>query len=100
MSQVTNEDRKQLVDITTMMKEEKFELIGKLNPATISQMTNMFKDMTERDLDAVLKKKDEEDKVDEKKATFEEFHKIKDYMFAAMYSKHSYNQKHSKEKEN
>ena len=62
MKQVTEKDRLQLIEITKSMQEEKFEFIDKIPGSKMKQMTNMFKDMTNEDLEAVLNKKMKKDK--------------------------------------
>ena len=62
MKQVTEKDRLQLIEITKSMQEEKFEFIDKIPGNKMKQMTNMFKDMTNEDLEAVLNKKMKKDK--------------------------------------
>ena len=56
MKEVTERDRRQLLEITKTMEEEKFEVINEFPSSLMTQMTNMFKEMTNEDLEAVLKK--------------------------------------------
>ena len=65
MRQVTEKDRKHLLDVTKSMQDEKFEFFDKLPSGKIKQMTNMFKDMTSEDLEAVLNKKKEKKEVEQ-----------------------------------
>lgn len=86
MALVTEKDRKQLVEITKAMKDEKFAVLGNLDSTTLRQVTNMFKDMTEEDLDAVLEKQEENKVVDETRETFSEFARNREIMFATQFS--------------
>lgn len=54
MREVTRDDRKNLLDITRAMNDEKFEIVDKLPSSTIKKLTGMFKEITNEDLDAVL----------------------------------------------
>lgn len=97
MAAVTEKDRKELVEITKAMKDEKFAVLGNLNSSSLKHVTNMFKDMTKEDLDAVLKKQDEYKKVDETKETFSEFWKAKEEYFAAQMAQQEYRMQHTPE---
>ena len=51
---VTREDRRNLLEISKVMADEKFEIVDKLPSPVIDKLTGMFKEMTDEDLDAVL----------------------------------------------
>ena len=58
MREVTREDRKNLLDITKAITDEKFEIVDKLPSLSIKRLTDMFREITDEDLDAVLTSQD------------------------------------------
>ena len=44
MREVTREDRKNLLDITKAITDEKFEIVDKLPSSTIKRLTDMFRE--------------------------------------------------------